>query len=79
MTTIGLALRPLFTSHYLILNLFNMEWVWIVRFEYLGLFLILIGWVWYVFNLYPSIFFRIIAWLLLWFFPLRLCPHCSFP
>ncbi len=63
MTTIGLALRPLFTSHYLILNLFNMDWVWIVRFEYLGLFLILIGWVWYVLNLYPSMFFKIIAWL----------------
>jgi len=63
MTTIGLALRPLFTSHYLILNLFKMEWVWIVRFEYLGLFLILIGWVWYVLNLYPSKIFRIFAWL----------------
>jgi signal transduction histidine kinase len=63
MTTIGLALRPLFTTHYLILNLFNMDWVWIVRSEYLGLFLILIGWVWYVMNLYPSGFFRIIAWL----------------
>jgi signal transduction histidine kinase len=62
MTTIGLALRPLFTTHYLILNLFNMDWVWIVRSEYLGLFLILIGWVWYVMNLYPSAFFRIIAW-----------------
>jgi signal transduction histidine kinase len=61
-TTICLALRPLFTSHYLILNLFNMQWIWIVRFEYLGLFLILIGWVWYVMNLYPSKFFRIIAW-----------------
>ncbi|HEX7493376.1 MAG TPA: 7TM diverse intracellular signaling domain-containing protein, partial [Bacteroidales bacterium] len=63
MTTIGLALRPLFTSHYLILNLFNMDWLWIVRFEYLGLFLIIIGWVWYVLNLYPSIFFKIIAWI----------------
>ncbi|MGC1391355.1 MAG: sensor histidine kinase [Bacteroidales bacterium] len=61
-TTICLALRPLFTSHYLILNLFNMQWIWIVRFEYLGLFLILIGLVWYVMNLYPSKFFRIIAW-----------------
>jgi signal transduction histidine kinase len=62
MTTIGLALRPLFTSHYLIYNLVNMDWIWIIRFEYLGLFVILIGWVWYVMNLYPSKFFRIIAW-----------------
>ena len=62
MTTICLALRPLFTSHYLILNLVNMEWIWVVRFEYLGLFLILIGLVWYVMNLYPSKIFRLIAW-----------------
>ena len=62
MATVGLALRPLFTSHYLILNLFNMEWIWIVRSEYLGLFLILIGWIWYVFYLYPSKIFRIFAW-----------------
>jgi signal transduction histidine kinase len=64
MTTICLALRPLFTSHYLILNLFNMKWVWVVRSEYLGLFLILIGLVWYVMNLYPSKLFRLIAWFL---------------
>jgi signal transduction histidine kinase len=64
LTTIGLALRPLFTSHYLILNLFNLDWVWIVRFEYLGLFMILNGWVWYVQNLYPSKFFSKIAWII---------------
>ena len=64
MTTTGLALRPLFTSHYLILNLFAMDWVWIVRFEYLGLFLVIIGWTWFVLNLYPSRFFRIIAWII---------------
>ena len=62
LATIGLALRPLFTSHYLIHNLFNIRWVWIVRFEYLGLFLILISWVWYVLNLYPSKFFKLIVW-----------------
>jgi signal transduction histidine kinase len=70
MTTIGLALRPLFTSHYLILNLFNMDWVWIVRFEYFGLFLIIIGWAWFVLNLYPSEFFRIITWIITAFFSL---------
>jgi len=64
MTTIGLALRPLFTSHYLIHNLIDMNWIWIIRFEYLGLFVILIGWVWYVMNLYPSKFFRAIAWII---------------
>ncbi|TAL58736.1 MAG: hypothetical protein EPN88_18085, partial [Bacteroidetes bacterium] len=70
MTTIGLALRPMFTSHYLIHNLFSMDWVWIVRFEYLGLFLVIIGWTWFVMNLYPSKFFRIISWIITIFFSL---------
>ncbi|MGD0756350.1 MAG: sensor histidine kinase [Bacteroidales bacterium] len=69
-STIGLALRPLFTSHYLILDLYNMDWIWIVRFEYLGLFLIIIGWVWYVLNLYPSKIFRILTWFITAFFSL---------
>jgi len=64
MATIGLALRPLFTSHYLILNFFDIDWVWIVRIEYLGLFLILIGWVWVVQSIYPSILFRIFSWII---------------
>ncbi len=68
MTTIGLALRPLFTSHYLILNLVNMNWIWIIRFEYLSLFLVIIGWSWFVKNLYPSGFIRIISWIITLFF-----------
>ncbi|HUX55504.1 MAG TPA: ATP-binding protein [Bacteroidales bacterium] len=62
MTTTGLAIRPLFTSHYLVLNLFNIDWIWIVRFEYIGLFLLIIGGTWFVLNLYPSLFFRITSW-----------------
>ena len=68
--TTGLALRPLFTSHYLILDLINIDWNWIVRLEYLGLFLIIIGWVWYVLNLYPSYIFRIVTWVITAFFSL---------
>ncbi len=64
LATIGLAMRPLFTSHYLINNFFNMKWVWIVRFEYLMLYLVIIGWSWFVRNLYPSKFSRIIAWII---------------
>jgi signal transduction histidine kinase len=79
LTTIGLALRPLFTSHYLILNLFSMEWTWIIRFEYLGLFIILIGWVWYVMNLYPSSFFRIIAWIITAIFSLAFVTTLFLP
>lgn len=63
MTTLGLALRPLFTSHYLILNLFKISWIWIVRFEYIGLFIVIIGWSWFVVNLYPSLFIRILTWI----------------
>jgi signal transduction histidine kinase len=64
LTTIGLALRPLFTSHYLIFNLFSISWVWLIRFEYLGLFMVIIGWSWFVTNLYPSRFIRIISWII---------------
>jgi signal transduction histidine kinase len=62
LATLGLALRPLFTSHILLNNLFSMSWTWIIRFEYLMLFLVLIGWSWFVTNLYPSKFSRISAW-----------------
>jgi signal transduction histidine kinase len=62
--TIGLALRPLFTSNYLIYNLFEMNWIWVVRCEYLILFLLLIAWSWFVQNLYPSVFARIVAWII---------------
>ncbi len=61
MATIGLALRPLFTSHYLINGLFDIGWTWIVRYEYLGLYLVIIGWVWFVQVLYPSKYFRVFA------------------
>jgi signal transduction histidine kinase len=59
---IGLALRPLFTSHFLILNFTNLSWVWIIKFEYLTLFLIMLGWAWFAVNLYPSKLIRYIAW-----------------
>ncbi len=63
MATFGLAIRPLFTSHYLIQNLFEIPWDWIVRIEYLGLFIILIGWVWVVNYIYPKKLFRLFAWI----------------
>jgi signal transduction histidine kinase len=73
LTTVALALRPLFTSHYLIYNFFNMDWIWIVRFEYFGLFQIMIGWVWYVFCLYPSRWFKIITWVITVLFLAAFC------
>ena len=63
-TTLGLALRPLFTSHFLILNLVSLEWSWIVRFEYLGLYIIIIGWSWFIVNTYPSKIIKPVAWII---------------
>lgn len=64
MATIGLALRPLFTSHFLINNLFNVGWTWLIRFEYLSLYLIIAGWIWFAYALYPKKYFKIFAWII---------------
>jgi signal transduction histidine kinase len=64
MATIGLAIRPLFTSHFLINTIANLDWTWIVRFEYLGLYVVIVGWFWFATTLYPSKYFRIISRLL---------------
>jgi signal transduction histidine kinase len=61
LATIGLAVRPLFTSNFLIHQIVNISWTWIVRFEYLGLYLILTGWYWFFYLLYPSKCFKIIT------------------
>jgi signal transduction histidine kinase len=61
MATIGLALRPLFTSHFLISNLFDVGWTWMIKCEYMGLYLIIIGWVWFVQVLYPTNYFKVFA------------------
>lgn len=60
-TTISLAIRPLFTSHYLINNFTDLSWTWIIRFEYIGLYLLLIGWVWFLSYIYPARIIRILA------------------
>ncbi|MBK9390921.1 MAG: sensor histidine kinase [Bacteroidetes bacterium] len=59
--TICLAVRPLFTSHYLVSNLIDLPWVWIIRFEYLGLFILLISWVWFMSSIYPTKLIKIFA------------------
>ncbi len=58
MATIGLAVRPLFTSNFLIQNIFPIGWVWTIRLEYIGLYLILTGWYWFTANLYPNRYFK---------------------
>ncbi|MCE5345894.1 MAG: sensor histidine kinase [Bacteroidales bacterium] len=67
-STLGLALRPLVTSHFLILSFFSMKWEWIVRFEYLDLFMIIIGSAWFASYLYPSRFLRTISWIITFVF-----------
>jgi signal transduction histidine kinase len=62
--TLGLALRPLFTSHFLILNLISLDWIWVIRFEYIGLYMIIIGWSWFMVYLYPSAFLKLITWII---------------
>ncbi|MBK7711555.1 MAG: HAMP domain-containing histidine kinase [Bacteroidales bacterium] len=59
--TASLAIRPLFTSHFLIQNLIDLDWIWIIRFEYIGLYSILIGWSWFIISLYPSALIRFVA------------------
>ena len=61
--TAGLAIRPLFTSHYLIHNLVKIDWIWIVRMEYIGLYIIYLGWSWFTVYLYPSVLIRIASWI----------------
>lgn len=68
LATIGLALRPLFTSHFLITNIFEPEWSWIVRYEYLALYAVIIGWTWFAQVLYPDKRFRILAIIITVFF-----------
>jgi len=63
LATTGLALRPFFTSNFLIHNIMKMSWIWIVRWEYLGLYLILTGWFWFAVTLYPTKRFRILTWI----------------
>jgi signal transduction histidine kinase len=61
---VGLALRPLFSSPYLIYDFVALGWQSTVRLEYFCLFTVMIGWVWFADCLYPSRLIRIIAWLI---------------
>ena len=88
LATTGLALRPFFTSNFLIHNIMKMSWIWIVRWEYLGLYLILTGWFWFAVTLYPTKRFRILTWIvtlifsaatiLTLFLPVRLFSYMTF-
>lgn len=51
---LGMAVRPLFTSSFLIYDFIDVGWNWTVRLEYFSLYLIMFGWSWFVDHLYPS-------------------------
>lgn len=61
LATTGLAIRPLFTSQFLIYTLTDISWTWTIRLEYLGLYIVLLGWQWFAYELYPSKYFRLFA------------------
>jgi signal transduction histidine kinase len=58
---LGIAIRPLFTSGFLIYDFFDLSWIWTIRLEYISLYMILGGMLWFTDHLYPSRFIRIIA------------------
>ena len=88
LATTGLALRPLFTSNFMIYNFMEMTWVWIVRWEYIGLYIVLTGWFWFAAIQYPTKLFRRITWiitliftvaaLLTLFLPVRIFSYMTF-
>lgn len=61
MAATGLAIRPFFTSHFLISGFADIGWDWIIRFEYMGLYIVVTGWLWFITVQYPSRYFRIFA------------------
>jgi signal transduction histidine kinase len=88
MATIGLALRPFFTSHFLIYNFADISWTWTIRLEYLALYLTITGWNWFALELYPSGIFRkltlfitalfCIAIFLTFFLPVRIFSYATY-
>ncbi len=79
MALIGLALRPLFTSQFLIYDFFSLGWQWTVKLEYLSLFIILIGLAWFADSLYPSKLIRITAYIITIVFSMSAVVTIIFP
>jgi signal transduction histidine kinase len=64
----GLALRPMFTNHFLIANFLSLPWSWIVSLEYFNLYFIIIGAAWFASKLYPSLFAKVMSWTITFIF-----------
>lgn len=76
---IGMALRPLFTSSFLIYDFFTISWSWTVRLEYFSLYFIMFGWSWFIDHLYPSKFIRYISVVVTIIFSLAFLATFIFP
>jgi signal transduction histidine kinase len=86
---ISAALRPLFTSNFLIYDFFDLAWSWTVKLEYLTLFLAMCGWSWFTDSLYHSKFIRIVSYFITFIFsvsflatiflPVRIFSYSIFP
>jgi signal transduction histidine kinase len=79
MALLGLALRPLFTSNFLIYDFFEVSWLWTVKLEYLCLFLVMFGWTWFADSLYPSKFIRIVSYIITSVFSVAFILTLVFP
>lgn len=53
LTLLCMAIRPFFTSEYLIYDFASFSWTWTIRLEYISSFLALAGWAWYNYFLFP--------------------------
>jgi signal transduction histidine kinase len=76
---IGLALRPLFTSQFLIYDFYDVGWEWTVKLEYLCLFIVMIGWTWFADSLYPSKMIRISSYFITFVFSAATITTLLFP
>ena len=79
MALFGLALRPLFTSQYLIYDFFTIGWQWTVRLEYISLFIVMIGLTWFADSLYPSRLIRFISYTVTFTFSAAAIITLAFP
>jgi signal transduction histidine kinase len=79
MALFGLALRPLFTSQFLIYDFFPVGWQWTVKMEYLCLYIAMLGWAWFADSLYPSRLIRYVVYVITFIFSAATIITLLFP
>jgi signal transduction histidine kinase len=79
MALLGMALRPLFTSSFLIYDFYTISWLWTVKLEYLSLYLMMFGWTWFINYLYPSKIIRYLTIVITTTFFIALLTTLIFP